>query len=77
MVAGLSRVVGQEEKKKRDVTFGVTLFRVLPRATSEGPILPCPRCPRPIYIIIFPSLSCVTPLASPLPLSTIYREHPS
>ncbi len=50
-------------------------FRVLPRATSEA--LP----PPPIYIIIFPSLSCLTPLASPLPhplrLDTIYSEHPS
>ena len=39
------------------MTRTVTVFRVLPRATNEAPILPCPR-PPPIYIIIFPSSSC-------------------
>ena len=52
------------------------MFRVLPRATNEAPILPCPR--PPIYIILFILLS---PLISPLPhrvrLSTICSEHPS
>lgn len=37
-----------QKKKMRAVTRSVTVFRVLPRATNEAPILPCPRA---IYII--------------------------
>ena len=70
-MTGLSSGTGRK-KKKRDVTRSVTLFRVLPRATSEAPILPCPR---PIYILIFPSPSvCLYPssrLASPSPQLTV------
>ena len=43
--------------------LGVSLaFRVLARATSEGPV-PNP-LPAPIYIIIFSSPSCLTSLTS-------------
>jgi hypothetical protein len=57
----------RKKKKLRDVTRSVTepcleFFHAL---QAKHPILPCPR--RPIYIIIFPSPSCLTPPASPLP----------
>jgi hypothetical protein len=63
---------GTVEKKKEGRDFGVSpSLEFLPRATSEAPILPCPR---PIYILIFPSPSLPyssSRLASPSPQFTV------
>ena len=62
------------------MTRTVTVFRVLPRATNEAPILPCPR-PSPHLYNNISFFILLTPLISPLPhrvrLSTVCSEHPS